>query len=178
MGLKRPPQHRVDAGHTFILVDDDAWDVDKIDAEKKAMKEAGDDPGTHPVEAYRECEGRFDLGAKTPVLGEERAAMDYLRAGVAPWKFDLVPLKSQNLCAVQDLIAATRNTEAWRLACLKGVRACDGFDIKPRGGGKHARISEAGVEALCEEFGIGVLIELGAAVYNVSQPPTVAEKKP
>jgi len=59
MGLKRPPQHAVDAEPIYIHPDDDAWDMDRVDRERKALatdhkkaKREGDPP-LHPWDRYQ-----------------------------------------------------------------------------------------------------------------------------
>ena len=59
--MLKPPQHRIDASPVIILSQDegeDAWDVDKIEAEKKEFPDA-----VHPVDAYLSGDTRYDLGA-------------------------------------------------------------------------------------------------------------------
>lgn len=155
MGLKRPPQHRVDAKPIFVHPDDDAWDEDKIKAECDAMeaKQVGSSVD-HPVARYRSGETRYDLTEALPYLDTEKA-----------WQFELRPLEMEEFAEVQDL--KSRFGE-WRAYLHSGRAAM----VKGRGQG-----CPQDFEAV-KRTDKYLPIMLGQAAFIASLPPTDAEKKP
>ena len=177
MGLKRPPQHRADARAVYICQADEAWDEDRIEDEKRSMAEAGEDPEMHPVAVYYSGETRYDMGARYPVCGEDRSPQDYIVAGEAPTKFGICALRSSEMYEVADLLAAEKSNQAFLLACRKGLVSVEGAKIDCAGQGKKSRVTSKGIEDLLE-FGSFLPVDIGLAIWNLSQPPTEAEKKP
>src|SRR5688572_21022831 len=102
MAQKRPPKHRIDSPIVYIPPGDDAWDLATIEAERKAMMEAGEKPDLHPVTVYYSGETRFDLSAPAKVLGDDRCPAQYLLDGKKPERFKLRRLSYEQFQEVQQ----------------------------------------------------------------------------
>lgn len=179
--FKLPPQHRADARHVFVSALDPAWDHDKIDSEKAKMADAKEDPEQHPFHRYGRGEGRYDLGAQYPVLGDQHSPSEYFKDGEKPAKFELAELDVREFYDVQDMLGSSGGAnKVWFKAALLGLIGCDGLDLPRSGSGSGKRVTEEGLGILKDipESEGTLPLEIGVAVWRLSQPATEAEKKP
>lgn len=182
----QPPAHRVDAQPVLILPSDPAWDMERIDKERKALRDKRKKtkapiPG-HPVDRYLSGEGRYDLGAKYPIEGEERSALEYLKSDVSPTRFVLRRLNWREFYRVQDAAAISQNHCAL-LACqigLEAVEAGDGIQPIELERDASGRISDDCMEILFQlgaSLGGDVPVVVGMSCYAASVPLRAPEKK-
>ena len=160
--------------HVYIPAEDPAWDDDLVDADKEKMEAAGEDPDEHPVQVYWMGQSRYDIGAKLPVCGEPKSVMDYLKKDVPYTEFEMQPLKVRDFTRAQDLKDGTGNNQAWLFCVENGVTGVGDLPIPTRGDGKRRRLTSDGLEALGR---MGLVYELGLAVFLLSAPVSDAEKK-
>jgi hypothetical protein len=191
----------------YILPGDPAWDQDRITREieehytekvcgecKAAVDrcacgaERGQGDKTisrheqHPVARYLNGETRYDLDAEFRV-GNERVTVRSYLVGKAT-EFRLRRLSTIRVAEITGLLSQSRtNTElAMDYACRWGVAAVENLDIpwKVRNG----ELSDETMSALYDcgtsengGGGISMIVDIGLAVWRISQPLTYAEKK-
>lgn len=195
MAIKRPPEHRADAPPLLIHADDDAWDHERIERERKALakehKEAKrpGSPPLHPWDAYIKGHTRFDLDARATIGGTTVSMREYLREGVKPTVFHLRRVSgrrwTQSVTRVQSsvLTAAANADEMWGLARVGLAKVTDGFEDGPdarwplEGGEGGQPLTEDDLQTLFDA-GQGLVIDIGSAILTASGPITEAEGKP
>lgn len=164
----KPPQHRADAPPILILRDDPAWDFDRISDELK------DGDGEHPVEVYFSGASRYDVAT----------IREYLDPDAEPTEYRLRRLPVARLARVQDMFHREVVTDGssslyavWVEAVTYGLESIDGpgeLDLAHRGD----KLSTASIQAIHDERGgLQTISEIGAAIFNLSQPPNDREKK-
>ena len=79
MAIRRPPQHAADAPILYVCSEDDAWDLERIERERKALKNEGG--GRHCLDVYYSGETRYDIDAPHTVGGSTVTPRSYLREG-------------------------------------------------------------------------------------------------
>lgn len=174
--LKRPPEHRATATPLFILADDDAWDWDRIQAERKETPE-----GQHPVDRYIAGSTRYDIDAAETVGGRVVCARDYLREGSKPTVFTLRRVSGADrdtaLAVWNDPEAHERSL--WRLARQGVVNVQDGFEGDPwklQGGEGGLPLTETDMQTLYDTHRL-LPKSLGLAVMRCSASLSEAEGK-
>ena len=110
MALRLVPTHSLDAPITVILKDDDAWDVERIEAERRESK-----TGDHPWDRWLVGASRFDL----------RIAKPWLKDGAQPTIFRMRRLTLQEWQHVETLRES--NDRAGRMLAL--AYALEGVDL-------------------------------------------------
>lgn len=187
-----PPQHKIDAPAHLILSSDPAWDQPRITSETLEDAQGDADPARmHPVFEYRSGLTRYDLSAQTTYRGEMRSALDYLTG--EPVRFVLRRLGPLQLAAISDevRIAMDRHrvrylagevqseaaplAEIWVRCASLGLADIVGGDVPYIAAGQ--RPSEQTMSALMDAHGLEGLIEIGVAVWHISQPLSDREKK-
>lgn len=173
---RRPPQHAADAVPLFISSNDDAWDRERIERERKDLPKGTD----HPLDGYYRGETRYDIDAPITLSGQTVTIREYLREGSTPTVFRLrrVPgLERQQLTAVHKDPQA-RLATLWRLAKMGVIEVTDGFNGAPWDlqGGEALPLTDADVQALYEASA-SLPEDLGYAVYFASAPLSEAEGK-
>jgi hypothetical protein len=202
----RPPQHRVDAPGVYIVEADEAWDREKIDADKAMVKERLEvwarqveearkeklpeppKPPTmedHPITRYQSGETRYDLNAPLQWDGEEVPVTRYLN-GVPPTRFHLrrLPIDVYARCEEFVLQASGKRqkgeevdaTPLW-LDCVRhGISHVDGEDFGFEL--RSGKVTDAALQTLIDMgAGTWLIRELGLAVWRFAQPLTPQEKK-
>lgn len=156
-----PPLHRIDAPAGFVLVHDEAWDWEKINAEM----DSSDAP--HPVSVYFAGLSRFDLDT---VRG-------YFKPGESPAVFRLRRLSVADYARAVDILQREGENTAAVFAFERGLVAVEGVDglsdidatARPRlTPQEHKRISRV-IE--------GWVFDVGKAIVKLSEPLTAAEGK-
>lgn len=188
------PQHTLDHDPVLVSILDPAWDKERIDAECEAMREAAKEAGkpdwedaghAHTCVRYSLGETRFDLNARGPTNGDDARPIDYLSNG-GYTRFVLERLTTTEIMRLQDefTLHGVDNLrkvleECARLGLAK-VEGLEGFELRRSGG----RVTDASMRVLYEAGeagspggGVGLLAEIGNAVYAVSKAQTDAEKK-
>lgn len=171
MARKRAPQHRCDQTEaTVILPDDDAWDHDRIKAEREKLA----DPDDHPVQQYWSGTSRYDLDAPVNFGGEVATARDYLDETKRPEKYVIRRLQPEEWERVQT---AYEQDGVWRratrLAVEMGLVRVEGCP-QPLQLNKRKRITADDIRYLFDQ---NLLAPIGLAVYMHSRPLTAEEKK-
>jgi len=167
----KPPQHRIDAPAVLILRDDPAWDFERVEAE---LEELGDDSADHPVTAYFRGATRYDTGA----------VESYLQSDKQPLRINIRRLPVDRLARVQDMFTREVSSDGevslysvWVEAVLGGVVSIEG-DGAPELDHRHGKLTAGSLQRIHDELGgLQTISEIGAAVFNLSQPLTAAEKK-
>jgi len=174
MARLRPPQYRSDQTNaTVILKDDDAWDHERIEAEKATMSKA--DAEDHPVQRYWAGKDRYDLDAPVTMPdGSVATARDYLDETKRPEEYIIRRLSPQEWERVQTAysqdgvwLRAARIATEMALVAVKG--SPQAMPVNKRG-----HVTEEDVQIL---FDLGILVPLGLAAYMHSRPLTTEEKK-
>lgn len=174
----RPPQHSVDAPAVFVLHDDPAWDIDRIERECEGL----DDPDSHPYAVYLRGETRYQLDAPVKWSGGDNSASEYLTG--EPVRFHLDRLSVMDMTKIQDAFRREFSRhgddcsflEVYALAAKLGLKEISGapeLDM-PRG----ARVGDSVLRNIVDAYGsIAAVTAIGIAAWNLSKPLTDAEKK-
>lgn len=167
MALRLVPTHSLDAPIVVVMRDDDAWDVDRIDAEKAEMK----NPQDHPVERYLLGQTRYDV----------REVTSYFREGVQPTRFHMRRLALQEWQHVEN-VRANNEGVAYALAlayALTGIDMPIGEDpVRLEGPkSKTRRLSQEDLETLDARGFRPYLPILSMAAWRASLDLTEPEKK-
>ena len=164
MGL--PPTHRVDHTPRVILSTDDAWDIDRVEAERAAS----DHPNEHPWIRFCGYRARGDLATVREYLLEEPPLGP-------PLIFELRRLTLREMAGIEAReltnAPAARNT-----ALALALVAVEGVEFKIDRGGRDA-LSDATLEKLRALIGDAGVRELGNHAIACSRMElTEPEKKP
>lgn len=176
----KPPTHRIDAIPVFVLAEDDAWDHERIAAERVAMaKDANSKklkPRLHPVDAYLSGETRYDLGAILEGPDGPCRITDYLRIEEA-WQFVLRRLDSTETYSIDAALARGAKLLAYRQAASYCLVRIDGPGAPAI---KHDQFNR--VENECMESLFAIRASLPAAIGEAGYVASIAlradEKKP
>jgi hypothetical protein len=181
MAIRRPPPHAADAAPLFLPASDDAWDDERIERERKALKNEGSE--RHPVTAYFSGATRYDLDAPATIAGQVMTPRAYLREGSTPTVFHLrrdanVALRrAQALAVWAD--ARARESALWELVRHGVSKVTEGFagQAWPFDGGGPFPLTDADMLQL-HDIGAGLLHEVGLAVFFANGPLSDIEGKP
>lgn len=170
-----PPQHRAGAKHIYVWDADPAWDLDKIESDRKAIDDAEQGGLEHPVEKYYTGESRYDIDAEYQAPDGPKTARSYLKG--TPTEFELRPLEMREFYEVRGLLALGPSN-AWKA----GLRALEHGLVGGEGPlapkmDANGTIKEESLERLFKRDH-NLPIAIGNAVWLLSQPPNDAEKKP
>lgn len=179
MALRRPPQHRVDAEPVYVHPLDEAWDNARIQDDRDAMRERGEDPDEHPVWIYLTGRSRYDLDANLKYGSGTAKASDWLDMKAATL-FRLRRLDPRPFARVhaRKEAAAVREEvdhEASLEGCRFGLERVEGPDSPKLIG--RGELTERDIAALTDRFGAPVVWAVGDAAYFASIPLTEDEKK-
>lgn len=182
----RPPQHSIDATPVLVLLNDPAWDHDRVDAETQGLSEA--ELAEHPWCMYISGATRYDLNARCKWKGGEGTPADYLNEGAVKYT-----LKRHNLsraAEIQDAvdremdsaIARGGKIPALNSVFLKsakhGIAEISGDPVIE---GVYASTSGVPDRVLTYVFdnygGLDAISKIGAAAWHLSKPLSEAEKK-
>ena len=168
MKFRLPPKHRVDAPIVFIHPADEAWDQDAV---AKSEEEHGKEC---PFLQYCTGETRCDPSDAQHLLKGQ------------PVEYHLSRLSALQLNEVQSLIERdiTQGGPMTRTGYLQAARY--GLKELKQGGAElvalqsPGNLSMADIELLRDAtpLGIDLIRQIGAAVYQASQPLREDEKKP
>lgn len=179
MALKRPPQHRVDAEPIYVDPSDDAWDSARIEADRKAMEERGEDPDEHPVWLYLTGRTRYDLDAALKYGNGMAKASDWLdlKRAVLFTLRRLEPRDFARIHARKEASAASGvpDHEVSLDACRVGLVKCEGPGVPKLIG--RGELTDTDVRALVDLGGHSLPWRIGDAAYFASIPLTDDEKK-
>lgn len=150
-----PPQHSITA--PAVVYAYRAFDWERIAIERDAMER----PDTHPFAVYWTGESRYAIDTPGRVGDDIRTARDYLRPdhGCREWRPRR--LKASEVCRCRDASPKTGQLQAFALAC-----------------GEGRALTDAQVDALCDEYGVDEICWVGEAALRASEAPKLAEKKP
>jgi hypothetical protein len=141
----------------------------------------------HILDAYYNCENRFQLGAPLSMVIDgqhvERAPREYLRQGGRPTVFQLRRLGAHALAEVTTLLA-DQATE--RLALIRAAKLGIKAIVGPPAGlvwvedpHEPGTLAMSVIDELAPLGRMGSLLtKIGAAVLALNRPMTVAEGKP
>lgn len=161
------PQHSATAQIRFIRAD--AFDTDRVAAERKTMPNDGND---HPVVIYFSGRSRYDLEAPAPVGEALLRPRDYLRPdhGFPTWTGKR--LGAVMTAKLQDLGGHVAELEA----LSRGFESID-VDVPGLNHVPGRPLTEGQIEKLADRFGLEHLYAVGDAFLRASSAPTVAEGK-
>jgi hypothetical protein len=167
MALRLVPTHSLDAPIVVVMRDDDAWDVDRIDAEKSELR----NPQEHPIERYFLGQTRYDI----------RPVSHYLKDGVQPTRFNMRRLTLNEWQHVEN-VRASNDHIAYSLALAYALESVDmpvGDDpIRLEGPkSKDRRLSQDDLELLDARGFRPYLPHLAMAAWRASLDLTELEKK-
>lgn len=176
-----PITHRLDAPIVYISVQDDAWDMLRVRAERQLIERAlagelGEDEvcpwqsqTDHPFDRYVTGKSRFDVSS----------VREYLLAGSTPIEFHMRRLKLRQWIQVSHLNELGRFAEARILAMSLAIVEIKGADIKLDRLGKQAGqpLTDACLDELRALFGDTEFGRLGTACIAASRELDDAEKK-
>jgi hypothetical protein len=175
MALKRPPTHRIDAPIVLVLLDDPAWDFERIKAEQTEMEKAGEDPKRHPYVVYQSGASRYDLEATSKVLGHPRCAQDYLDESKSPARIKLRRLSYKQYYEVETCLRRDALEEGYLLACRYGLDSIDASGWKVSRG-PDGKVDDETMQAITDEDP-NAPIRIGASAYLASKRLSDAEGK-
>lgn len=175
-----PPQHSIDATPVFVLIEDPAWDTDRVDRELDGLDSEA--KAKHPYLAYHAGETRYDLNARVTWSGGEGSAADYLGDGAC--RFTLQRLGPEQFAEIVDSRAREYRREGenssfvgvWVKAARYGIKAIDGDPAIrfPPG----ARMTEGVMRQIFDRHGgVNAMTQIGLAAWQLSQPLSEAEGK-
>lgn len=167
MALRLVPTHSLDAPIVVVMRDDDAWDTDRIDAEKAEMR----NPRDHAFERYMLGQTRYDF----------RQVAQYIREGVQPTRFNMRRLTLNEWQHVEN-VRATNEHIAYSLALAYALESIDmpAADDPVRLEGprsKDRRLSQEDLELLDARGFRPYLPHLAMAAWRASLDLTEPEKK-
>lgn len=173
--MLHPPSHRIDATPILVLEEDSAWDKPRIEAERKALKDAKHDPDRHPVAVYHSGETRYDLGATVRMPdGSEGKAIDYLNVGEA-FQFVLKRIPWSSVYAIQQSVGASFMVGN-SLACRLTLERVDGVGAPKIEHDKLGMVTDESMQALFD-LRPSLPVSIGVAGFQASMPLSPAEKK-
>ena len=176
----RPPQHSIDANPIFVLIEDPAWDTDRVDQELEGLDNEA--RAEHPYLAYHSGSTRYDLNARVTWAGGEGSASDYLGDGAC--RFTLQRLAPDQFAEIVDSRSREYRREGenasfvgvWVKAARYGIRAIDGDAAIRFPSG--ARMSDGVMRQICDRHGgVNAITQIGLASWMLSQPLSEAEGK-
>jgi len=171
-----PPQHTPDHEPVFIWRQDPAWDMDRIGRET-AEQRLSDASWTHPIDHYFSGASRLDLDAVGKVGAEQVTARQYLRGKATEFVLRRLPPATYVDVMAQIRRALDAGDDfpvgSLYLACKEGVRSVRGLDGLQW---VHGELTEQSMHVLLD-LGLGLVMDLGLAVWQYSQPMRDAEKK-
>jgi hypothetical protein len=180
MALRRPPQHAADATPLYIVSFDDAWDLERVKRERKAMK-AEHPEAEHPRDAYYLGRTRYDIDAPCTIGGVVVTVRQYLREGSTPTVFHLRRVDGRRRTQALAVWADPRERVAaqWDLARHGVTKVTEGFEGKAwplEGGAAGLPLTDDDLQQL---FDVNDLLPqlLGIAVLNASAPLSDSEGK-
>ena len=167
-----PPAHRVNHAPILIPSLDAAWDNEKIEADKAAIKAAkGKHPewpeaSDHPTARYWNGESRYDEATIRP----------WLLADVEPTRFTLRRLDQDEIDEADRLVEVGLQQRATTYCFRRGIVSVTNLDGDPV---PAAPLSKDQDRELLDRIGKLARTEVAVAVYRVSQVTlNIAEKKP
>lgn len=175
----RPPQHSINAVPVYILPDDSAWDIARIDRELDGLSD--EDAEGHPYSVYQRGENRFDLNARVTWAKGEGSAKDYLSGD--PIRFTLHRMSVAEMAEVQDTLSREIKREGangsytgvWLKSATYGIASIDG---DPRLRFPAGHVPERVLQVIVDDYGgLASLTAIGLAAYKLTKPLTDAEKK-
>jgi hypothetical protein len=169
----------VDAEAIYVHPADDAWDNARIEADRAAMKERGEDPDQHPVWIYLTGRSRYDLHAKLKYGNGAAAASDWLDLKSAT-QFHLRRLDPRPFARVHARKeAAAASGVPDHEASLESCRHCLASVEGPGAPKLHGRgeLTDRDIDELVSLGGHGLPWAIGDAGYFASIPLTDDEKK-
>lgn len=166
-----PPAHRVNHAPVLIPSADDAWDNEKIEADKAAILR-GERPewptaADHPTSRYWNGESRYD----------EATISDWLKPGSEPARIVLRRIADpEDLDEIDRLVELGFNHRATTYCVRRGIAKVTGIDGL---GSLVSPLTKAHDTELLERIGKEARAQVGVAIFRVSQITlTAAEKKP
>lgn len=171
----RPPTHEIDSLGEYVDLTDPAWDLERVDDERRRMKSAGEDPDEHPVTRYVSGSSRVSLDATSIVLGETRCAREYFTKG-SPTIWRLRRLKRRSYRAVQAIFRQDDRERACEEAVRMGVDSVEGPKAILLVGGRGTDLRDVDLDAIWESDTM-LIDRLANAIILHSQPLTSAEGK-
>lgn len=162
-----PPLHKVDGPIEYVLVEDDAWDRDRITAETAGMPE--DEKGGYPWYEYYLGETRYDL----------KQVEHLFREGDRPVVFTFRRLDYLQWRQVEELSSsADRHANDLALAFgLVSVKNGDEVVVLKGPDSDAKRLTDGDFRKLVELFGYRRVQDVGRACRVASGDLTVREKK-
>lgn len=175
----RPPQHRIDAIATFVHPTDTAWDRDRIETERAAMKELGLAEKDHPVSKYIGGWTRYDIDAAQTLMGQVVTIRDYLDDSKQPTLWKLRRLTAEEWYEIQpkyerDVRRGDRPWAAYIHAGRIGIKSVENGPALEMSGG---RLTPSDVQKL-DEISHELLYAIGEAVYAASLDLREDERRP
>lgn len=161
-----PRQHTIAGDLEYVHISDDAWDVERIDAELALLSER--EKADHPWVHYVLGVSRYDLPA----------VRSYMRPGVTPTVFVLRRLDESEWGEAQRAIRRDDVEAARVLAWRHGLVSVTGIDLPTEGAAlRRGRLTDADQAKLLAYLGAGILADVGEAVLRASKSLTEDEKK-
>ena len=167
--------HRLTHSPTFIFASDDAWDSDKIEADRKRITSPEGDPqwltwDAHPVARYRAGRSRYDVETVRPwLLADKAPTLVRLRRMTfeqwQTWQGLLEGVRPSGQGVNRHLVFAMRHG-------LERVELAPDHTIESVGG---LGLSDDQLEALRREVGDAQFQELAIACAHMQQALTADE---
>jgi hypothetical protein len=178
----RPPQYRADASGFLVHESDDAWDRERIAAEREKMLAAGLETKHHPVARYLGGWTRYDLDADATLFDQSVRVREYLDESKKPTIWKLRRLGREEWYEVQALFEGSRARGEPRpircnaRCCELGLAGVENGPTLELTGGRPTRGDLDRIFAISQDL----QLDIGQAVYQFSMPLDVAgaEGKP
>lgn len=171
----RPPAYSIDAEMVYISQHDPAWDLDKINTERRDLAKSGKGE-KHPFDHWLEGRTRYD---------KRTLPREYLRDNEEPTVFHLRRLERNLAGVLMDQIESPMMaTRATFDAFKHGVKRVDGLDLGADSidwpGEDPRKVLQSGDLDVLERAGVHLMAlkDVGLAVIRGSWILTDAEKKP
>jgi hypothetical protein len=168
-------RHNIDAPMVFVYRFDEAWDMDRINAELAACGTEGSpwqSTEDHPWERYTSGRARCDIGT----------VREYLRADKPATEFVLRRVKLPDWHSIHSLADSGKLHEAAALAIAYGLDTVkgDGAEVLAKLGRKKQEhpIDDEHVNNLRHMVGKHVWLSLGFSIISCNSAMTEEEKRP